>query len=104
MNPFTNAALALVFSIVATPLVSWAKDCAWPTYAKQLVLLLVALVFALLQTAIDMAATGRFDWGLFLAAAPSIFTLATLIYSSYFKNTSANRDLERTGPFGDGGA
>lgn len=95
----TDYGLSLIMSVVAVPLTSWLKARDWPTWAKMVALLVVSMVLALVQLFIQSIGQHQFNWTQFVANIPTIFTLASFIYETYFKNTPLNRDLESQGPW-----
>ncbi len=82
---------AIVFTLLIPALVSWLKRCDWPGWKKSLLSLAVCLVAG----ALSVAADSQFSWTNLAGTAGAIFTMATVLYHTWFKETELNRQLEK---------
>lgn len=90
IREFLSLVLGIVFSVLMPALVSWLKQSSWPEWKKVGLALLVAVALG----ALTVLAKGEIDLQDLATAVTAIFTAATIIYRTWFRETRLNGILE----------
>jgi hypothetical protein len=90
VREYLSLVLGIVFSVGMPALVSWLKQSTWPTWKKSILALLVAVSLGALTVLVN----GNIDLKNLALSITAIFTAATTIYNTFFRETDMNRRLE----------
>jgi hypothetical protein len=88
--------IALAFGLFMPFVVSWLKGSNWPDWTKVALSLAISICGGALAALID----GKLDLQTLAGASGIVFTSATVVYKTWFANTSLNNRLEQQQPLG----